>query len=99
MTKTLFASAALLLAAAIPAFADEAPAQVSFKRDGETYVYTKVQKADRVILTGHRYPSGVAFDLTVRGDWVTGISDGVPVSFTMPNAQAKVNLSPEVAAR
>ena len=99
MTKTLFASAALLLAAAVPALADEAPAQISFKRDGETYVYTKVHKADRVILTGHRYPSGVAFELTVRGDWVTGTSDGVPVSFTMPSARAKVNLSPEVAAR
>ena len=99
MTKTLFASAALLLAATVPAFADEAPAQLRFQRDGETYVYTKVQKADRVILTGHRYPSGVAFDLTVRGDWVTGTSDGVAVSFTMPGAQAKASLSPEVAAR
>ena len=99
MTKTLFASAALLLAATVPAFADEAPTQISFKRDGETYVYTKTQKADRVILTGHRYPSGVAFEFTVRGDWVTGTSDGVPVSFTMPAARAKVSPSPEVAAR
>jgi hypothetical protein len=98
MTKTLFAAAALLMAA-LPAFADEAPVQLSFQRDGETYVYTKVQKADRVVLTGHRYPSGVAFDLTVRGGWVTGTSDGVPVSFTMPPARAKAKLSPVVAAR
>jgi hypothetical protein len=99
MTKTLFASAALLLTATAPAFAGETPAQLSFQRDGETYVYTKVQKADRVVLTGHRYPSGVAFDLTVRGAWVTGTSDGAPVSFTMPAAKAKTNLAPVVAAR
>jgi hypothetical protein len=99
MTKTLFASAALLLTVAVPAFADEAPAQISFQRDGETYIYTRVQKADRVILTGHRYPSGVEFDLTVRGDWVTGTSDGVAVSFTMPGAQVKAGFAPIVAAR
>jgi hypothetical protein len=99
MTKTLFASAALFLAVAAPALADEAPTQVSFQRDGETYVYTRVQKADRVILTGHRYPSGASFDLTVRGNWVTGSSDGVPVSFTMRGAGAKAGVSPAVASR
>ena len=98
MTKTFFASAALLLVAAAPAFADEAPVRLSFERDGETYIYTKVQKADRVVLSGHHYPSGGSFDLTVRGDWVTGTSDGTPVSFTMPNAQAKASLSPTVVA-
>ena len=98
MTKTLFAAGALLLTAA-PAFADQAPGQISFQRDGETYVYTRVQKPDRVILSGHRYPAGAAFELTIRGNWVTGTTDGKAVSFTMPGAAAKAGLATAVASR
>ena len=93
MTKTLFASAALLLATVAPAFADEKPTEISFQRDGGTYVYTMTQKAGSVILDG-RFPTGDRFELTVRGNHVTGIVDGRYVSFSMPRARVK----PEAAA-
>jgi hypothetical protein len=37
MTKTFFASAALLLVTAAPAFAGEQPTEITFQRDGDTY--------------------------------------------------------------
>lgn len=90
MTKTLLAAAALIVAISAPAFAkDEAP-QRKFTRDGQTYVYTMVTKAKRIVISGRRYPSGSAFELIVKGDQVSGVSDGEPVSFTVPNAQAKL---------
>ena len=97
MTKTLLA-AALFASLAAPAFASEKPVEKSFTRDGETYVYTTVAKANRVVISGVSYPDGGSFELVVRGDNVTGVSGGMPVSFTMKGAQAK--LMPEkLAAR
>lgn len=87
MFKTLFAATALL-AAASPAFANDA-AQRTFTRDGDTYTYTTVNKGKYVVISG-RAASGGTFQLQVRGDHITGFSRGVPVSFTVPNAQAKL---------
>ena len=87
MFKTLFAATALL-AAASPAFPDDA-AQRTFTRDGDTYTYTTVNKGKYVVISG-RAASGGTFQLQVRGDHITGFSRGVPVSFTVPNAQAKL---------
>ncbi|MFA5964009.1 MAG: hypothetical protein WC804_08335 [Sphingomonas sp.] len=99
MTKTLFATAALLLVTAAPAFADEKPAEISFQRDGETYVYTKAELPGRVVLTGHRFPAGDSFELTVRGNRVTGTIGETAVFFKMPRARAKAGAGAEVAAR
>jgi phosphate-selective porin len=98
MTKTLFASAALLLATVAPALADEKPTEISFQRDGGTYVYTMTEKAGSVILNG-RFPTGDRFELIVRGNHVTGIVDGKYVSFNMPRARAKSEAAAELAIR
>jgi hypothetical protein len=98
MTKMLFAPAALLLVAVVPAFADEKPTEISFQRDGETYVYTKTAKADRVILDG-RFSTGDRFKLTVRGNDVTGTVDGRYVSFSVPQTRAKPDVTAELALR
>ncbi|MEN2785697.1 hypothetical protein ACFOKI_11200 [Sphingomonas qilianensis] len=85
MTK--FLTAALLAAIAIPAVAsaEEAP-QRSFTRDGQTFVYTSVVKDDKTVLSGHAYPSGRDFTLSVRGKRVRGYAGGVPVSFVAESA-------------
>jgi hypothetical protein len=92
MTKTLFASAALLLATVAPAFAGEKPAELSFQRDGETYVYTKTEKAGRVILDG-RFPTGDRFRLVVHGNNVTGVVDGKFVSFSVLETPAASDMT------
>lgn len=97
MTKTFFASAALLLITAAPAFAGEKPAEISFQRDGETYTYTKTEKDGLMILNG-RFPTGNRFKLIVRGNEVTGTIDGLHISFSMPPAPTKPGAA-EVAAR
>ncbi|WCM29539.1 hypothetical protein NDN01_11920 [Sphingomonas sp. QA11] len=90
MTKTFLAAAAMLAAFSAPAFAKDSAPERRFTRDGQTYVYTMVAKTNRVVISGRRYPSGSAFELTVRGDQVSGISGGEPVSFSVKNAQAKL---------
>ena len=90
MTKTFLAAAALIAALSAPAFAKDAAPQRKFTRDGQTYVYTMVTKANRVVISGRRHPGGDRFQLVVRGDQVSGFSNGGPVSFTVPNAQAKL---------
>jgi len=101
MIKTFFASAALLLVTAAPAFAGEKPTEITFQRDGETYTYTKTEKAGLVILKG-RFPTGNRFKLIVRGNKVTGTVDGMyfssDISFSMPLASAKPGAA-ELAAR
>lgn len=80
MTKFL-AAVALLATVAVPAIAKDAPAQRSFSRNGQTYVYTATDKGDKTVLAGRAYPSGRDFLLTVRGNRVRGFAGGVPVSF------------------
>ncbi|MDB5702972.1 MAG: hypothetical protein JWN66_88 [Sphingomonas bacterium] len=90
MTRNFLTAAAILVAFATPAVARDAAAEQSFTRDGQTYVYTKVATADHIVLSGRRYPSGSAFELVVRGDRITGVSGGVPVAFTVRDAQKKL---------
>ena len=97
MTK-LFLATALLATLATPAFAGDKPVEKSFSRDGNTYVYTTTAKPDRVVIAGRRFPEGSSFQLIVRGDQVTGVSGGEPVSFTYKNAQAKLT-SEQLASR
>ena len=89
MTK-LFLAAALIATLATPALAEGKQAEKSFSRDGATYVYTTTTKADRVVISGRRFPEGSAFRFVVRGDQVTGVSGGEPVSFFYKGAQAKL---------
>lgn len=93
MTK--FLATALTAAILLPtaAVAGEAPAQKTFTRDGETYVYTAAPKGDGIVLTGRATPSGRDFHLTVRGNRVTGYSGGVPVSFVTESAPAATVLA------
>lgn len=88
--KNLLTAAALFVVAASPAFAAAPAQQHSFTRDGQTYIYTAVDKTDHVVLAGRRFPSGDTFDLVVRGDRVSGFSGGVPVAFSAPDAQQNV---------
>lgn len=97
MFKTIFAATALFVVTASPVVAQDAVTQ-TFTRDGETYAYTATDKGDRVLLDGRRVSDGSRFHLSVRGDHIDGISNGVPVSFTMANAQARIT-APELAAR
>jgi hypothetical protein len=97
MTK-IFLPIALIASLASPAFAGDKPAEKSFSRDGATYVYTTTAKPDRVVISGRRFPEGSAFELVVRGDQVTGVSGGEPVSFFYKNAQAKLT-SQQLASR
>lgn len=87
MFKTILAATAALTLAT-GAFA--AAPQRTFSRDGATYVYTATDLGNRVILAGREVTSGTDFRLVVRGDQVTGVSGGVPVSFRKPGAQAAV---------
>ena len=90
MFKTLLAAATAVAAISSPAFAKDAGPERSFTRDGQTYVYTVVSNGKRVVISGRHYPSGSDFELIVRGDRITGVSGGQPVSFKVPNAQAKL---------
>uniref|UniRef100_UPI0035CA71A6 hypothetical protein n=1 Tax=uncultured Sphingomonas sp. TaxID=158754 RepID=UPI0035CA71A6 len=96
MIKTLFAATALLAVTVSPAFAKDS-ATKTFTRDGETYSYKTIDKGDHVLISGRRQ-SGSAFELDVRGDQVTGNSGGVPVSFTVRDAQKKLT-GTELASR
>src|SRR3954471_19583658 len=84
MTK-IFLTAALVASLATPALAAEKPVEKSFSRDGQTFVYTTTAKPDRVVISGRAYPEDSSFELVVRGDHVTGVTGGTPVSFTYKN--------------
>ncbi len=88
MLKFALATVVALTATTAAVAAD---AEHSFTRNGQTYVYTAVDKGDSVVLSGRQLASGSAFHLVVRGDTITGQSDGVPVSFRKEGAQAAVS--------
>ncbi len=78
MIKT-FISAAVLLSLPVAAYASEK----AFTRDGVTYVYTREQRGETIVLSGRTLPSGAPYTLNVRGRKVTGHVDGTPVAFTI----------------
>lgn len=96
MFKTFIATTALLAATVAPAMAKDATR--TFTRDGETFEYSTVNKGDHVLISGRSLTGGSAFKLRVRGSRVVGMSGGVPVDFTMANAQAKLTTT-QVASR
>lgn len=87
MLKFALATVVALTASSAALAAD---GEHSFTRDGQTYVYTAVDKGDSVVLSGRQVTTGNAFRLVVRGDTITGESGGVPVSFHKDGAQAAV---------
>ena len=99
MTKFLLSAAALAAVFATPAIAADQPAKHSFTRDGETYVYTIAEKTHGVELNGRSFPWGGDFHLFVRGDRIEGDSNGFQVSFKVPNAQASIAPTTDVASR
>ena len=61
--------------------AAETPATHSFTRDGQTYVYTSATMGSRQVIDGYSANTGSRFHLIVRGNAVSGESDGRAVSF------------------
>ncbi|WP_235525827.1 hypothetical protein [Sphingomonas sp. Leaf34] len=82
-TFKIIAAAAAALTSTIGMAADE---KQSFVHEGSTYVYTTTQDAGRQVIDGRRYPSGQKFHLIVRGNRVSGVSGGVPVTFKTAEA-------------
>lgn len=78
-------AASLVASLAVPALA-ETPDSGSFSHGGYTYVYKMEQVGEAKVISGRRYPGGSAFSLRVRGDEVSGVSNGVPVSFNVSDA-------------
>ncbi|MGE4429206.1 MAG: hypothetical protein AB7E05_00525 [Sphingobium sp.] len=70
---------------AVPAHAETADSG-SFKHGGYTYVYKTQQVGEAQVISGRRYPGGTAFSLRVRNGEVSGVSNGVSVSFNVNDA-------------
>ncbi|RDE06673.1 hypothetical protein [Sphingomonas aracearum] len=97
MKKFLAAAAVTLsLLAPVAVYARTAEKQ-SFKHEGQTYVYTVTDKQGATVYQGRRFPSGSAFRLVRRGDYVTGRSGGTPVAFRVESARGTAAIT--VAAR
>lgn len=93
MRTLLIATAAAAVAASAPA-----AAETRFEHDGYTYVYKAEAKGDRQIVSGHRFPGNAPFRLVVRGDKVSGTSNGVPVSFRTAQVERLVGVDKQVVA-
>ena len=85
LSKFIVTAALSGIVAGIPARAEEA--KQSFTHEGFTYVYKVKDTALGKKISGRRYPDAVAFNLAVRGDKVSGISNGQPVSFNLADAE------------
>ncbi|MDQ2892827.1 MAG: hypothetical protein M3R64_07035 [Pseudomonadota bacterium] len=90
MTKTIAilaaAAAALTSTVGMARDVDQGTKQ-SFVHGGSTYVYTSKVVAGRRVIDGRRFPSGSGFHLVVRGNQVSGMSGGVPVTFQVANVK------------
>jgi hypothetical protein len=87
MKKTLLA-ATLFALLSTPALAETAP-QHTFTRDGDTYVYTTRQIANRTVISGRVLNTGDRFEFDVRGKHVTGFTSRSEVAFDVPSTDAK----------
>ncbi|HEU0066212.1 MAG TPA: hypothetical protein VFQ57_03120 [Sphingomonas sp.] len=73
--------------------------QQRFTHDGSTYIYTAAPTNNgRTVINGRRLPGGEAFRLIVRGDRVSGVAGGMPVSFRTAAAKGAA-AGVELAAR
>jgi hypothetical protein len=98
MLKNAVTLAATITAALLPAAAI-AQQERQFTHEGETYVYTVTPDKDTQVIEGHRLPAGDAFRLIVRGKWVAGYANGVPVSFRLRDAKGAYQKVALTAAR
>ena len=81
MKKTIAAlTATLVLAVASPALAKDAETS-TFTHEGITYSYTQTQVGKSTIIEGQAKP-GQTFRFVKRGKQVTGVANGVAVSFS-----------------
>lgn len=72
----------LIAALSVPAAAFAAPAQQSFERDGETFVYSvSYDAAGRTVLDGTSAPANTSFHYVIDGRQVTGWTGNQRVSF------------------
>lgn len=85
MRKTI-AILAAVTAALTSTIGMAAEGRRTFTQNGETYVYTSHDEQGRQVITGRQYPSGTPFRLVVRGDRVSGVAGGYPVSFRTQQA-------------
>lgn len=58
-----------------------------FTHQGQTYTYTTTVSGDRQIIEGRRLDDNRRFRLVVRGNRVSGVSGGTPVSFKLAEAR------------
>ena len=80
MRKTVLIPAAAA-AALTSSIGIAAEGKQSFVYEGDTYVYASTVQDGRQVIDGRRFPSGQAFHLIIKGERVSGVSGGVPVSF------------------
>ncbi len=85
MRKTI-AILAAVTAALTSTIGMAADGRQSFTHDGQTYVYASHIEGKQQVITGRQYPSGTPFRLVVRGDRVSGVAGGYPVSFRTQQA-------------
>lgn len=65
-----------------------------FTRDGRTYVYTTTAVPDgRTLIVGRELATSSRFRLLVKGDKVSGYSDGRPVRFRAAQPLAAVQVA------
>jgi hypothetical protein len=86
LSKFIAASAFSALAAIAPAHAEAAPKQ-RFTHEGYTYVYQVKDTKTGQVISGHRYPDAVAFNLAVKDGKVSGQSGGQKVVFGVVEAR------------
>jgi hypothetical protein len=84
--RTIFKIIAVAATALTSTIGMAAETEQSFVHEGSTYVYTSKMNDGRQVIDGHRFPSGQTFHLVVRGDRVSGTSNGVPVAFKTAEA-------------
>lgn len=94
--KTFVLASLAVVSLATPAIAREKAREITFARDGVTYIYTQTRAGERTLINGQSFPSGGHFDLVVYNGRVSGTSNGFPVAFAVSDTVLR---APEIAAR
>ncbi|HEX8555010.1 MAG TPA: hypothetical protein VF695_09905 [Sphingomonas sp.] len=86
--RTIHVIAAAALASLTATIGVAREPEQRFTHDGATYTYTTTSlSGDRQVIEGRRLDDGRRFRLVVRGDRVSGITGGTPVSFKLADAR------------
>ena len=89
---TILAAASTALISTVGIAADTQ--EQRFTRDGRTYVYTTAAVEDgRTLIVGRETSTNSRFRLLVKGDRVTGYSDGRPVRFRAAQPLAAIQVA------